>query len=274
MRFLSQRVRPNDRQTWLPAGSGATRFRRRGRQFLVEALEPRQLLAGLTVTAAGKAAGFSLSTFATGFPNSGNIGPFGTVFPATGGVLVSDSLGNVRLFPTDSDGQDATKVPPVSGANYPGSATGMARVGANIYLMMTSRNQIGQISDDGTLERVAATVPSPLGVALDPLDGHLFVSSFNAKIYDVNPLTGAVSVFLDVEPDGLAVDPSAGILYAAFDGAANGDRVEGFNIATKAMVFQSGTIATGPDGIALGTGPVAMLKPSTRSPFAAPSNAA
>ncbi len=257
MRFLSEWVRPNDERIRLRARSGAAQSRRRGRQLLVEALESRQLLAGLTVTTAGKAAGFSLSTFATGFPNSGGIGPFGTVFPANGGVLVSDDLGNVRRFPTDTDGQNAAMVPPVSGANYPNSATGMARVGANLYLMMTSRNQIAQISDDGTLERVVATVPSPLGVALNPLDGHLFVSSFNAKIYDVNPLTGAVSVFLDVAPDGLAVDPSAGILYAAFDGAANGDRVEGFNITTKAMVFQSGTIAAGPDGIALGTGPVA-----------------
>ncbi len=70
MRFLSQWVRPNDQKTWLPAGSGAQRSRRRGRRFLVEALEPRQLLTGLTVTAAGQAAGFSLSTFATGFPDA------------------------------------------------------------------------------------------------------------------------------------------------------------------------------------------------------------
>ena len=48
------------------------------------------------------------------------------------------------------------------------NTTGIARVGTNIYLMMPSRNQIGQISDDGTLERVAATVPSPLGVATRP----------------------------------------------------------------------------------------------------------
>ena len=67
MRFLSQWVRPNDEKTWLRAGSGAGRSRRRGRRFLVEALEPRQLLT-LTLTAAGQAAGFGLSTFATGFP--------------------------------------------------------------------------------------------------------------------------------------------------------------------------------------------------------------
>jgi len=81
----------------------------------------------------------------------------------------------------------------------------------------------------------------------------LFVASSSGKIYDVDPLTGTVSVFVNVFADGLALDPSAGILYSA----AAGDRVEGFDITTKALVFKSGTIAGGPDGIALGTGPVA-----------------
>ena len=119
MRFLSQWGRPSDEKTWLRAGSGAGRSRGRGRRFLVEELEPRQLLT-LTLTAAGQAAGFGLSTFATGFPSSGGIGPGGVGFPASGGVLVSDALGNVRLFPSDTDGQDAATVPPVSGAAYGG----------------------------------------------------------------------------------------------------------------------------------------------------------
>jgi hypothetical protein len=218
----------------------------------VEALEPRQLLT-LSLTAAGRAAGFGLSTFATGFPEqSGHVGPWGMAFPARGGVLVSDAVGNVRLFPSDTDGQDAATVPPVSGALAPVGPAGMARVGPNVYLMMTGPNQVVQLNDTGTVRRVVASVPSPLGVAVDPLDGHLFVSSFNSKIYDVNPVNGTVSVFLDLGADGLDFDPSAGILYAATYG-----RVRGFNITTKAMVFDSGTIAGGPDGIALGTGPVA-----------------
>ena len=120
-----------------PPLSGAKRSRRRGRRFLVEALEPRQLLTGLTVTAAGQAAGFSLSTFATGFPErSGTtIGPLGMVFPATGGVLVSDGPGNVRLFPTDTDGQNAAAVPPVSGATYATSYPyDLDRVGNTLYM--------------------------------------------------------------------------------------------------------------------------------------------
>ena len=51
------------------------------------------------------------------------------VFPASGGVLVSDGPGNVRLFPTDTDGQNATTVPPVPGATYASDYPGdMVRV--------------------------------------------------------------------------------------------------------------------------------------------------
>ena len=252
IRLSSHRFRPNDPITWPRAWSGAELSRRRGRTLLVEALEPRQLLS-LTVTAAGQAAGFGLSTFASGFPEqSGHVGPWGMAFPASGGVLVSDAVGNVRLFPSDTDGQNAATVPTVSGALAPSSPAGMARLGANVYLMMSGPNQVAQLNDDGTVKKVVATVPSPLGVAANPLDGHLFVSTFDSKIYDVNPVTGSVSDILDTPVDGLAFNPGAGILYFATIG-----RVRGFNITTKAVVFDSGTIAGGPDGVALGTGPVA-----------------
>ncbi len=173
----------------------------------------------MTLTAAGQAGGFGLSTFATGFPEqSGNVGPWGMAFPASGGVLVSDAVGNVRRLPSDTDGQDAATVPPVSGALAPTGPAGMARVGANVYLLMTGPNEVVQLNDDGTVKKVVAKVPSPLGVTVDPLNGYLFVLTFTPKIYDVNPVTGAVSVFLDVSADGLAFDPSAGILYAATAG--------------------------------------------------------
>jgi hypothetical protein len=223
-------------------------------------LEPRQLLSGLTLTPNAQAAGFSLSTFATGFPErSDGLGPFGVAFPASGGVLVDDGPGNVRLFPSDADNQNATTVPPVSGASYGQShAEGIARVGNNLYLNMGELNQIRQINDDGTTKTVIVDVPNADAVAVDPLNGHLFVSAFNGAIYDVDPLAGKASVFLNVAADGLAFDPNTGILYAALYSAAGpGNRVQGFNIATKLVVFDSGTISGGPDGIALGTGSLA-----------------
>ena len=68
MRFLSQLIWPSDGKTRFRAVPVAGRSPRQGRRLVVEALEPRRLLSGLTLTAAGQAAGFGLSTFATGFP--------------------------------------------------------------------------------------------------------------------------------------------------------------------------------------------------------------
>src|SRR5438270_813460 len=72
--------------------------------------------ASLTITPAGAAEGLSLSTFATGFPHTiggsgGDVGPMGIAFPSSGGVLVADFPGNLRLFPTDADGQSAASAP-------------------------------------------------------------------------------------------------------------------------------------------------------------------
>src|SRR6516165_4609309 len=105
-----------------------------------EELESRQLLSGgLTLTAGAQAAGFNLTTFATGFPErSDGSGPLGIAFPSGGGVLVGDTHGNVRLIPSDADGQDATTAPPVAGASFgEGNAAGMALVNGNIYLNMS-----------------------------------------------------------------------------------------------------------------------------------------
>jgi hypothetical protein len=61
---------------------------------------------------------------------SDGLGPFGVAFPSSGGVLVNDGPGNVRLFPTDVDGQSAASFLPVAGAVYgERQVAGMAKVG-------------------------------------------------------------------------------------------------------------------------------------------------
>ena len=56
------------------------------------------------LTLAGTTAGFTLSQFADEFPTTGICcGPLGIAFPTSGGVMVSDYPGNVRVFATDAD---------------------------------------------------------------------------------------------------------------------------------------------------------------------------
>jgi len=78
-------------------------------------------LAAMAVTPAGASQGFTITTFASGFPSAlggsgGIVGPMGITFPSAGGVLVADFPGNVRLFASDSDGQTAGAAP--VGQNY------------------------------------------------------------------------------------------------------------------------------------------------------------
>jgi Bacterial Ig-like domain (group 3)/Putative flagellar system-associated repeat len=128
----------------------------------------------------------------------------------------------------------------------------------NIYMNLGELNEVGLINADGTLKKVVTNLPNADAMTIDPLDGHLIVSAFGSAIYDVDPVAGTASVLLNVAADGLAFDPVSGILYAAiYPASGPGNEVKGFDIKSKAVVFDSGTITGGPDGIALGAGTLA-----------------
>jgi hypothetical protein len=218
---------------------------------LVEALEPRRVLSGLTLTAAG----FGLTTFATGFPEHSNEGPLGVAFPTTGGVLVDDASGNLRLFPTDTDGQNAGSFAPINGISY---AFGLGLLNGTIYMSQGS-NVVKLINNGASTQIVVSGIPGASAVLADPFNNMLYVdrSGNGAPIYVVDPVAQTVNVFENVQADGLALSADGKTLYAAIDGGGLIGNVLGFDITTKALVFDSGKIGGGPDGIALGKGPVA-----------------
>jgi hypothetical protein len=205
--------------------------------------------AGMVITAAGMEQGLSLSTFASGFPDPFGVGPLGIAFGPGGTVLVTDDPGNLRIFPTDADGQNAANSPIAQ--NYgQTNANGLAQVGSNYYMAQQSSGDVIQINSNGTLNQiVVAGMPRATGIVADPTNGHLFVSTLgNNVIYDVDPIAKTKTAFLHQSADGLAISPDAKTLYTALSG-----QVLGFDIATKAQVFSSGSIAQ-VDGIAAGAG--------------------
>jgi hypothetical protein len=221
-------------------------------------LEPRQLLSGLTLTAAGLADGFGLSTFATGFPeNSFGAGPISVAFPATGGVLATDIFGNLRLFPTDTDGQDAASITPIQNFGYD-NAFGLAQLSGTIY--MTQAGDVVKLINNGASTQVVVSgVPGASAVCADPFNNLLYVdrSGNGAPIYVVDPVAKRMNVFRNVQADGLSLSPDGNTLYAAIDGGASAGHILGFDTRTMALDFDSGAISGGPDGIAVGKGPVA-----------------
>jgi sugar lactone lactonase YvrE len=219
---------------------------------LIIGAEGRAPAAGLTLTPAGVAQGLSLTTFADGFPSSSSVGPLGVAF-VNGTVLASDYPGNVRIFPNDSDGQHAGNAPIAQ--NYGGTnAVDLAQVGSNIYMTRQGIGDLVQINNNGTFNQVIVTgMPAATGLAADPLNGHLFVSTLgNGTIWDVDPIAKTKVPFVNVSADGLSVSPDGHTLYAT----VNSNTILGFDTTSKAQVFNSGIIANSPDGTAAGTGPL------------------
>lgn len=213
--------------------------------------------AQLTVTPAGAAQGFSLTTFATGFPtgdaNPGVAGPIGMAFTSSGGVLVSDLPGDVRLFATDTDGQTASSASSTGPIYGTAGALGIASLGGNFYMGRQGNgfgNSVVQINPDGTFVQTIVTGISARDVIADPFTGHLLVSSVGTTIWDVDPIANTKTPFLTtLDGDGLALSGDGLILYVAGESG----HIIGFNTQTKVQVFDSGLI-TGVDGIALGAG--------------------
>jgi uncharacterized repeat protein (TIGR01451 family) len=253
-------------------GMGRARVRAQTRwRPEAEVLEMRHLLStsseGLTLTSSAISAGFQLTTFASGFPErSDGLGPFGVAFPSTGGVLVTDGPGNVRLFPSDTDGQKASDFPPVAGASYgTNHAEGLAKVGSTLYLTLGENNGLAQVKSDGTIDHSVpgnpflTTIVNSDGITVDSLDGHLFVGEYDGSIFDVDPVAKTATVFANVNVDGMAFDPTTNRLYVALYSGAGGpdSQIEGFNVATKAVAFGPVAVTGHPDGIGIGTGALA-----------------
>jgi hypothetical protein len=206
--------------------------------------------ADMVLTAAGQAQNLSLTTFASGFPSSGGVGPLGIAFVPGGGVLVADYPGNVRLFATDTDGQSAANAPIAQ--NYGGTnAVDMAQVNGKIYMTRQGTGDLVQINNNGTFNQVIATgMPAATGLVTDPANGHLFVSTIGSNtIWDVDPIAKTKTAFVSQSADGLSISGGGNVLYAEV-----GSHILGFNTTTKAQVFDSGVIPGGADGTAVGAG--------------------
>jgi hypothetical protein len=231
-------------------GRGQPAARCLARRLEVESLDARVCPSGtpvLALTPAAQTAGFTLSTYADGFPAAqAGQGPTGVAFLGTGAVLASDTAGNVRVLPSDTDGQHVGSITPAAAADYgAGKATALAADGSNIYLAEGTGNQVVQLKSDGTLDHVLISLTDPVSIAVDPTNHHLFVSTAAGSIYDVDPTAKTATALITTTAGGLTFDAAGGTLYGT---TATG--VLGWDVSTKAQVFDSGVIAGGPTGIA------------------------
>jgi sugar lactone lactonase YvrE len=211
--------------------------------------------AGMVLTSTATTEGYTLSTFASGFPNTKGIGPLGIAFPSTGGILVADGAnGQIYQFATDTDGQTATKHVSVNG-----TPSGLAVDGSTVYITRQSNGTVDTIDPiTGVITNtiISGGLHLPRDVVVNPTNHFLFVStdSTNPGLVEVNPVKKTFTTFENINADGLTISADGSTLYAADTG--NG-HILGFNTTTGVQVFDSGSIAGGVDGTALGFGKLA-----------------
>jgi hypothetical protein len=220
---------------------------------------------GLTLTSAGVAAGFTLSTFIDHVPPNpanGVIGPLGMVFPASGGFLASDQSGDVYQFAMDKDNQSVANA--VKKTSYGAYNSAMMTLSGNrLYMTQSANRDVRVINADGTPGPILISGPSnPLDLVANPVNGHLYFSTgLSDQMYEINPLVSPATYTLFAtnlpDPDGLSISPDGSTLYVAED-AGTSSRIVAYDTATRTLktTFPA-TYVYAPDGITLGVGALA-----------------
>ena len=195
--------------------------------------------AQLSLTPAGTLAGFTLSTFATGFATEGTVGPVGITFTTGGGVLVADYPGNLRLFAADVDNQTVAGKPFTFYGQH--NAVGLAAVGSNYYMVQQGAGTVVRVNADTSFgSTVTSGLSVPLGVVTNPVTGHLLASlNGSQKIVDINPINGVTTDVITglSDVDGISISADGTVVYAAVRGSS---KLQGYNIQSHALVFDAG----------------------------------
>lgn len=208
-------------------------------------LTPGVARADLTLTAAGVADGFTLTSFATGFPTSGGLagccGPLGMATNSLEQVVVNDHFTGTNHLFNNVDNQTFTSALSSAFFGFVGDGSAITNDNGTLYETRSSDGAVVALNADGSINHVVATGVGNLGIATDPANGHLIVQGFGT-LWDVNPTNGATRQITSVSGDGVSVSADGTIAYVAVSG-----QVLGFNIATGAQMFDSGFLGT-PDG--------------------------
>ena len=202
--------------------------------------------AGLTLTAAGVADGFTLTTFVHGF--NAQYGPLAQGIAPNGNVITGSALGLLIYVFNDVDNQtlpDAVHtVPYTAQTGNPNFA--MTTAGGQVYGAQANGGTYEHFASDGTFTPIpnlqTAGLTDNLGMWGDPVNGHI-ISASNRGLVDIDPIAGTFRVInASLFPDGVTVSPDGSIVYVA-----NAGTVQSYNITTGALI---NTFNTGhsPDG--------------------------
>lgn len=173
----------------------------------------------LTITTAGANLGFSLSTFASGFPSfgPGGIGPAGVAVNGNGQVLVHSQVDNLNYVFPDVNGQTTTTA--IGSTSFTAFAPAYTNSGGTVYgsggIQGPYAGSFVVFNNDGTVNQ---TVPVSTGKAptygnwTNPTNGHV-IASGTGYLFDFNPGNEHVTVLGPGGSDGLTVSPDGTKIY-------------------------------------------------------------
>ncbi len=209
--------------------------------------------AQLSLTPQGKADGFVLSEFVSGFPvASGGLpasfGPFGVAVNSDRNVIVLSGADDVNYVFKDVDGQTlANALTSTPGPGIPpayaysnGSVWGSTSAFPNGSALSFS---LVKFNNDGTVNQIFDQIPTGLGLWTNPTNGHLLAELGAFGIVDID-VSGATPTFRTVSSvgvgNGLTVSLDGTVAYVAGNedsGAGSVFFVEGFSIADGTPVY-------------------------------------
>jgi len=209
--------------------------------------------AALTITSAGAADGFSLSTFST-LPQSGPYGSWGSAILSNGNVVVNGynptNLGQtVNFVFSDVDGHTVSSALSTSVWNDGNYASALAALNGTVYGTHYSDNTVRVVNLDGSEGAVVSDVGRG-GLGADAARDSLLVAT-DAGIQEIdltnsNPATNH-RVITTAYADGVTVSADGSRVYGEIGGA-----ILGYDIASGMLVYTSPGLGS-PDGVGIVT---------------------
>jgi hypothetical protein len=235
--------------------------------------------AQLALTPAGVARGFTMTTWASGFPSIGNIGPLNVVYRPDGKVLVDNNDGSIYQFPANVDNQDAAVTPISTNYGAPFVPRGMAQTLFGKYYLAQSNDtgRVIEVDQNGAFLNTLFNLPHANQVSVfpnetlasvDPNANHLFIDTpvNGGQIWNVDPANPAgAKLFAQFAPsgtvdiDGMTFSPDGAYLFVAGRSGGQGtasNTIRKYQVADPTIFFDfpGAPGETGLDGLGIGVG--------------------
>lgn len=223
-----------------------------------------------SATAITPAAGYAVTSFATGFGYGNCIGPTGVAFDQSGDLYVADDqAGGVYRFPPQGGVADGVTLLPQSMGYFQPIGLAYSKDGTQLYLASSNCNgtsgscAIFQIdpTTGALLRGFAFNGNGYYALATDPISGDLFATtSRNGNVYRIsNPGSANPTVSVYATPgfylDGLVFAPNGTLYSAATSNGGDINQIDGTNSATPGASTVIATIPGSPDGLAVAVDP-------------------